>query len=1342
MASSWSQLMRVGPVLLHDNALPASPLFPTDGYALLINLKRRIVLHRFNFKAPVLDLRFSPDDAFLAVTHKHKLAVWRSTGGTMRSTAPLQQHRVYTGHYDDVTCVDWAPNGQYFVTGSRDQTARIYSTYPVQGFIPVTLGGHRDVVTGVFFVEDDVIFSTSADAAVYRWEWQEDEEAPPALEDSAGGSDSSGSDTSSDSDTSDDSDSSGSSVVDGGASSTALVPGNQRSGRGRGPRALGKTRNGHGVPAPWEDEDDATAGDAASVSSKSVLRGTWALVSKKCFKMQGARLVSSSVHAKSGLLVAGFSTGVFGVYTLPDVTPVHTLSISQRLVTSAAINPTGEWLAFGCRDLGQLLVWEWQSESYVLKQQGHFFDVNAVAYSPDGQAMATGGDDGKVKLWSSASGFCYVTFAEHKAPVTAVAFVGGTGGRGQAVLSASLDGTIKAFDLVRYRNFKTLVAPESVQFTCLAVDPSGDIVAAGTAEPFNIYVWNLQTGKLLDVLSGHDGPIADLAFCSANGKLASASWDGTARVWEVFKPGTSAEVFSHPADVLAVAWRPDGKQLATSSREGVIHFWNPETARPDGTISGRRDIRGGRRRDAKTAAVTSAEGKCFTSISYTGDGECIIAGGRSKYICLYAVAPKLLLRKFQMSHNRSMDAMLDELNSKNLPSSGIPLSKVEGAAAAGASALGPRAAVIQDEMRLERYMPGANRGEAASARKTPPEIRCKQVRFAPGGRAFAIASTAGLMQYSVDASLTFDPFELDETVTPEAMRVALSEQEWGRALTMALHMNEAAYIKESCNAVPVDSIDIVARTVPRVFVCRLLEHIASTLALSRAVEYHVAWASCLMKAHGATLKQRSPAALSALRGLLKPLQHHAKRLGSTGSDNTHMLQLLTHSHGAPVSGGAAAGLAGAAGGELLVSSLLPSLSGIKVHAAMLQQQAVGQDAAPVVVLGGLEFDSAGQLRAKEASDSEAGSGSDSDGELDGAGAAAAAASSSSSDSDSDSDSGSDSQSSDEDVAAAAGAVATASAQAAAHSADSSSEGSDSGADSGGGEEQQVAGDDISAASDDASGDGDEEQEEEEAARPRSRFVMDSASEAGEDEEESGASTEDEAAHSDASAGGGRSLAQGEWREGDSGADSSGSSEDEDEPEPEGDGPSDSEGDSEGGSAAEQVKGGSATHNGTPSKRGRAAAVVESSEDEGSKSDSSAASGEPVDAADVATVFKGGEWEAPPAKSARKRPARRGRAAGSAPAGGDPVLEASIASAVAFFGAPMQEVSLEASTPGRQGGSKRSRDEGSTTPAAAVSSKAPRSSAKTPGSNKKTGSSSGKKRAKTPPGVRRSGRLRK
>ena len=197
----------------------------------------------------------------------------------------------------------------------------------------------------------------------------------------------------------------------------------------------------------------------------------------KHFFHQPAKLTCASYHRRTGMLCAGFGHGVFTMHKLsPDrFEHVQTLSVSQEKVSACSFDETGDWIALGCARLGQLVVWEWQSEAYVYKQQGHYFDVNACAYAPDGSMLATAADDHKVKVWSASTGSCFVTFAEHKAPVSAVAFLPS----GHALLSASLDGTVRAFDLMRYRNFRVMTSPDPCQFVSLAVDPTGEIVCAG-----------------------------------------------------------------------------------------------------------------------------------------------------------------------------------------------------------------------------------------------------------------------------------------------------------------------------------------------------------------------------------------------------------------------------------------------------------------------------------------------------------------------------------------------------------------------------------------------------------------------------------------------------------------------------------------------------------------------------------------------------------------------------------------------------------------------------------------------------------------------------------------------
>lgn len=183
-----------------------------------------------------------------------------------------------------------------------------------------------------------------------------------------------------------------------------------------------------------------------------VARTRWGIASRHYFS-QPTKTSCTAWHPASNLLVVGFDNGVFGLWDVSEdpIGLLHTLSVSQDRITSVAVGPSGEWLAFGAAKLGQLLVWEWQSESYIFKQQGHFADTSALAFSPDGRHIVTGGDDSKVKLWDASSGFCFVTFAEHSASISAVEFAK----QGTVVFSASLDGTVRAYDLARYRNFRT-----------------------------------------------------------------------------------------------------------------------------------------------------------------------------------------------------------------------------------------------------------------------------------------------------------------------------------------------------------------------------------------------------------------------------------------------------------------------------------------------------------------------------------------------------------------------------------------------------------------------------------------------------------------------------------------------------------------------------------------------------------------------------------------------------------------------------------------------------------------------------------------------------------------------
>ncbi len=85
--------------------------------------------------------------------------------------------------------------------------------------------------------------------------------------------------------------------------------------------------------------------------------------------------------------------------------------------------------------------------------------------------------------------------------------------------------------------------------------------------------------------------------------------------------------------MVTLAFRPDGRELATSTLNGQISLWDVTGggARQLGIIEGKRDLMSGRLAADKITAKHAAAGKCFKSICYTADGSCMLAGGNSKF---------------------------------------------------------------------------------------------------------------------------------------------------------------------------------------------------------------------------------------------------------------------------------------------------------------------------------------------------------------------------------------------------------------------------------------------------------------------------------------------------------------------------------------------------------------------------------------------------------------------------------------------------------------------------------------------------------------------------------------
>ena len=250
-----------------------------------------------------------------------------------------------------------------------------------------------------------------------------------------------------------------------------------------------------------------------------------------------------------------------------DSPPYQVFKGHNHAVWSVAFSPDSKLLASASFD-GSIILWDVSTEPNTGTLLGHSRWHSLIAFSPDGKTIAAGGDDGSIRRWDVATQQRLDSWRFHEGIVRAVAF----SPDGKLLASAGEDGTAQIIETAtgkRRRFFRHEGKRNAVAFS-----PNGKLVAATCDIPPgpSARIWEIETGAEQPVLEGHSLHVSDVAFQPHGELLATGSWDGTARVWNLSE-GTS-QVFrfgavQSTATRVAVAWSSDGRYLA-AAREGQL----------------------------------------------------------------------------------------------------------------------------------------------------------------------------------------------------------------------------------------------------------------------------------------------------------------------------------------------------------------------------------------------------------------------------------------------------------------------------------------------------------------------------------------------------------------------------------------------------------------------------------------------------------------------------------------------------------------------------------------------------------------------------------------------------
>jgi WD40 repeat protein len=289
------------------------------------------------------------------------------------------------------------------------------------------------------------------------------------------------------------------------------------------------------------------------------------------FQQDFGAVLSVAFHPRDpSVLAVGDAGGRVSLRRVPQGGLIRSLPGHNNYVMSVAFSPEGDALA-SCSYDRTVRVWDLRPSGGVRVLDGLDAWVLAVRFSPNGRLLARADEKGVITIWDTTAWEVVTQLKADDRLIWSLAFTPDS----RRIISGNDEGVVRVWDLASGLPAETF-KHHSESVRAVAVDPTGGLFATGSYDG-TVSLIDAVSGTLKKTLRGAMGEVWTVLFGPEEGQLTCGSADGALRVWGVESGECVRTMLGHTNWIVKTALSSDRRTLATAGNDRTLRFWDAAT---------------------------------------------------------------------------------------------------------------------------------------------------------------------------------------------------------------------------------------------------------------------------------------------------------------------------------------------------------------------------------------------------------------------------------------------------------------------------------------------------------------------------------------------------------------------------------------------------------------------------------------------------------------------------------------------------------------------------------------------------------------------------------------------